>query len=104
MKETLDAFEDIIYYCNFSNWLEEWIPLFTFSDEILSSIFLFIGLIKLMANKKREKVFSKLEVASFLLIIVVASIGIISTIYSNINNSFSLQIYINIFRCKGVGK
>ncbi|MGE7683270.1 hypothetical protein [Peribacillus simplex] len=77
----------------FSNWLEEWIPQFTFSDEILALVFSLLGLAKLMTTKKREKVFTKLEIVSFILIILVSFIGIISTIYSNINNTFSLQIY-----------
>ncbi|MDF2013279.1 hypothetical protein [Priestia megaterium] len=77
----------------FSNWLEEWIPLFTFSDEALAVIFFLLGLIKLLTTKKPEKVFTKLEVTVFILTIFVSFIGILSTIQSDIHNTFSLQMY-----------
>lgn len=77
----------------FSNWLEEWIPLFTFSDEILALFLPVLGLVKILNVKKREKVFTKLEVLVFILISIVSFAGVLSTIFSNIDTTFTLQIY-----------
>lgn len=77
----------------FSNWLEEWIPLFTFTDEILALVLLILGLIKIVTVKKYEKVFTNLEVLVFILISIVYFIGVISTIFSNVDTTFPLQIY-----------
>ena len=77
----------------FSNWLEEWIPLFTFTDEILALVLPILGLIKIVTVKKHEKVFTNLEVLVFILISIVSFIGVISTIFSNVDTTFPLQIY-----------
>lgn len=77
----------------FSNWFEEFITMFTYFDEIISIVFFLSALVKLAMSKKNIHIFTNIEKVVFFLAILIAIFCIMSTLLSNVDNTFILQAY-----------
>ncbi|MEM5011282.1 hypothetical protein WKH57_11220 [Niallia taxi] len=78
----------------FANVIEQWIPLFSYFDEMLTVIFLLMSLIKYsVISKKMKQIFMKSEIIVIIFVFIILFLAIISSYTSDVKNTLFLQVY-----------
>lgn len=84
----------LIILAIYTNLLEEFLPFFSYTDEVFAIILALYGIILLsIYSKKKEKVFNIYEKIAFLIFFGVVLIAIISTLFSDYRNSLFNEVY-----------
>jgi hypothetical protein len=78
----------------YTNLLEEFLPVFSYTDELFTIILTLYGLIMLsIYSKRKESIFTRFEKLSFLVFLLVILIAIISTVLSDYSNTLFNTVY-----------
>jgi len=85
----------LIIFVLIFNFLDEFVPYLTFTDEAFSIVFMVYSLIKLRNINRytQNNIFTKVEIVIFTLVIMIATFSVISTVTSDVKNQTLLILY-----------